>query len=139
MPHLDNYNYLEVKFTYNGYWDAHIKDLVTAGKCKVNSLFRILNDPCLSSYVKRQVILSILRPSLKYGSEVWRCTTSQSKALDAVLLAACKKILGCSSKTCSEAVWGDLGIEPLNLMRHKRKVVWFSRLLKIGTQKKVVC
>ena len=34
--------------------------------------------------------------------------------------------------TCSEAVWGDLGIEPLNLRRNKRKVVWFSRLLKKG-------
>ena len=47
-------------------------------------------------------------------------------------LAACKKILGCSSKTCSEAVWGDLGIEPLNLRRNKIKVVWLSRLLKKG-------
>ena len=48
---------------------------------------------------------------------------SQSKALNAVLLAACKKILCCSSKTCSEAVWGDLGIEakPLDLRRNKRK------------------
>ena len=27
---------------------------------------------------------------------------------------------------------GDLGIEPLNLRRNKRKVVWFSRLLKKG-------
>ena len=61
---------------------------------------------------------------------MWRCTTSQSKALDAVLLAACKKILCCSSKTCSEAVWGDLGIEPLDLRKKKRKVVWFLRLLK---------
>ena len=132
LPHLDNYKYLGVKFTYHGLWDTHIKELVTAGKCKVNSLLRILNNPCLSLYVKRQVILSILRPSLEYGSEVWRCTTSQSKALDAVLLAACKKILGCSSKTCSEAVWDDLGIEPLNLRRNKRKVVWFLRLLKKG-------
>ena len=122
---FDNYKYLGVKFTYNGHWDAHIKDLVTEGKRKVNSLLRILNNPCLSLYVKRQVILSVLRPSLEYGSEVWRCTTSQSKALDAVLLAACKKILGCSSKTCSEAVWGDLGIEPLNLRRNKRKVACF--------------
>ena len=64
---------------------------MTAGKCKVNSLLRILNNPCSSLYVKRQVILSILQPSLEYGSEVWRCTTSQSKALDAVLLAASKK------------------------------------------------
>ena len=50
-----------------GHWDAHIKDLVTAAKRKVNGLSRILNNPCLSLYVKRQVILSILRPSLGYG------------------------------------------------------------------------
>ena len=94
---------------------------MTAGKCKVKSLLRILNNPCLRLYIKRQVILSILRPSLEYGSKVWRCTTSQSKALDAVLLAACKKILCCSSKAFSEAVWGDLCIEPLDLGRNKRK------------------
>ena len=49
-----------------------------------------------------------------------------------MFLAACKKILGCSPKTCSEAVWGDLGIEPLNLRRNKRKVIRFLRLLKKG-------
>ena len=80
-----------MKFTYNGHWDTHIKDLVIAGKHKVSSLLRILQNPCLSLYVNRQVILPILQPSLEYGSEVWRCTTSQFKALDAVLLAACKK------------------------------------------------
>ena len=29
-------------------------------------------------------------------------------------------------------MWGDLGIEPLDLRRNKRKVVWFSRSLKNG-------
>ena len=44
LPHLDNYKYLGVKFTYNGHWDTHIKELVTAGKRKVNnSLLRILH------------------------------------------------------------------------------------------------
>ena len=77
LPHLDNYKYLyrsKVYIIYNEHWDTHIEELVTAGKRKVNSLLRILNNPCLSLYVKRQVILSILRPSLEYGSEVWRCT-----------------------------------------------------------------
>ena len=65
--------------------DAHLKDLVTSGKRKLNSL---LSNPSLSLYLRRQVILSILRPSLEYGNEV---TGPQSKALDAVLLGACKK------------------------------------------------
>ena len=46
-----------------------------------------------------------------------------------MLLGACKKILSCSSKTCNEAVWGDLGVEPLALRRAKSKVVWYSKLL----------
>ena len=129
LPHLNYYTYLGVKFTCNGHWDAHLKDLVTSGKRKLNSLLRILCNPSLSLYLRRQVILSILRPSLEYGNEVWKCTSTQSKALDAVLLGACKKILSCSSKTCNEAVWGDLGVEPLALRRAKSKVVWYSKLL----------
>ena len=43
LPHLDNYKYLGVKFTYiMGHWDTHIKELVIAGKRKVNSLLKIL-------------------------------------------------------------------------------------------------
>ena len=84
-----------------------LKGLVTSGKRKLNSLLRILCNPSLSLYLRRQVIFSILRPSLEYGNEVWGCTSTQSKALDhAVLLGVCKKILNCSSKTSNEAVWG---------------------------------
>ena len=85
------YSYLGVKFTCNGDWDAHLKDLVTSGKCKLNSLLRIFCNPSLSLYLRRQVIFSILRPSLEYGNEVWRCTSTQSKALDLLLLGPCKK------------------------------------------------
>ena len=82
--------------------------------------------------------MSILRPSLEYDNEVWRYTSTQSKALDAVLLGVCKKkILSCSSKTCNEAVWGDLGVEPLALRRAKSKVVWYSKLL--GKDKNSYC
>ena len=128
FPHLNYYTYLGVKFTCNGHWDVHLKDLVTSGKCKLNSLLRILCNPSLSLYLRRQVILSILRH---------KCTSTQSKALDAVLLGACKKILSCSSKTCNEAVWGDLGVEPLALRRAKSKVVWYSKLL--GKDKNNYC
>ena len=95
---------------------------MTSDKYKLNSLLRILCNPSLSLFLRRQVILSISRPSLlEYGNEVWRCTSTQSKALDAVLLGACKKNLSCSSKTCNEAVWGDLGVEPLALIEQRVK------------------
>ena len=86
LPHLNFYTYLGVKITCNGHWDAHLKDLMTSGKCKLNSPLRILCNPTLSLYLRQQVILFILRPSLEYDNEVRRCTNTQSKALDAVLI-----------------------------------------------------
>ena len=59
---------------------------------------------------------------------MWRYTTPQSKALNAVLLATCKKLL--FEYLYSEAVCGNLGIESLYLKRNKRKVILFLRLLK---------
>ena len=51
LPHLNYYTctYLGVKFTCNGHWDAHLKDLVTSGTCKLklNSLIKILCNSSL--------------------------------------------------------------------------------------------
>ena len=50
----------------------------------------------------------MVRPSLEYGSEVWKGNKSQAAALESVLLGGGKRILGCSSKTCNETVRGDM-------------------------------
>ena len=64
LPHLNNYTYLGLRFTctFNGDWDTHLKDLVTSGKCKLNSLLRILCNPSLSLYLRWQVIRPMCHP-----------------------------------------------------------------------------
>ena len=54
--------------------------------------------------------MSVLRPTSEYGSEVWACNKRQTASIQ---LGAAKKILGCSSKTCNEAVRGDMGLKSL--------------------------
>ena len=76
-------------------------------------------NPSLRLYLRRQVILSILRPSLECANEVWRSTSTQSKALYAVMLGVCKKIISSSSKTCNEAVWSYLGVEPISCKKRQ--------------------
>ena len=44
---------------------------------------------------------------------VWESNKGQTNALESVVLGGGKKILGCSSKTCNEAVRGDMGLEIL--------------------------
>ena len=66
----------------------------------------------------RLLLLFVVRPSLEYGSEIWDCNKSEARALESLFFGGVKKILGCSSKTCNEAVWGDIGLEG----RDRRKI-----------------
>ncbi len=59
------------------------------------------------------MLVSVLRPISDYGSEVWACNKRQTASLESIQLGAAKKMLGCSSKKCSEAERGDMGLESL--------------------------
>ena len=43
-------------------------------------------------------------------------------------LGGAKKILGCSSKTCNEAVRGDMGLDSLSSRRDRAKSKWWHNL-----------
>ena len=53
------------------------------------------------------------------GSEVWEGYKTQAATLESVMLGGAKRILGCSSKTCNEAVSGDMGLDTLQGHRDK--------------------
>ena len=57
------------------------------------------------------LLLSVLRPSLEYGSEVWKGNKSQAASLDSIMLGGAKRFLGCLSKTSNEAIWGNMDLE----------------------------
>ena len=76
-----------------------------------NQLHSVISNKDINWTAWRLLLLSVVRPSLEYGSEIWDCNKSQTRALQSITLGGVKKILGCSSKTCNEAVWGDMGLE----------------------------
>ena len=48
------------------------------------------------------LLLSVIRPSIEYGSEVWESNNSQVGSLESIILDGVKWTLGCSSKTCTQ-------------------------------------
>ena len=48
---------------------------------------------------------------------------------------AAKKILGCSSKTCNEAVRGDMGLESLKGRRDRSKLKWWYKVNKLDIER----
>ena len=102
LPIVSNYTYLGVDFSYNGAWDTHIKKLIKKGKQKVNQLNSIISNPYINLSARRMLLLSVLRPSLEYGSEVWEGNKSQAASLESIMLGGAKRVLGCSSKTSTK-------------------------------------
>ena len=80
---------------------------------------------------RRLLLLSVVRPSLEYGSEIWDCNKSQAKALESILLGGAKKVLGCSSKMYNEAVCGDKGLETLKSRRDRAKLRWWYKVCRL--------
>ena len=88
LPVLDSSCYLGIEFGSNGSWDKHIKALLTRGKQKLGSLYRVLRNFVLDLKTCRHTFVAALRPSLEYGCAVWNATKCRDKALESVQLRA---------------------------------------------------
>ena len=57
-------------FQFNGAWDAHMKRVVDSDKTKVNQLHSVISNRDIIFGARRLLLLSVVRPTLEYGSEV---------------------------------------------------------------------
>ena len=128
---VSNYTFLGIDFSYNGAWDALIMKLIQNGKKKVIQLRSIISNRNINLSARRMLLLSVLRPSLEYGSEVWEGNKSQAASLESIMLGGAKYVLGCSSKTCNEAVWGDMGLKVFQGRCDKRKLRWWYKIVSV--------
>ena len=69
--------YLGVDFSYNGAWDTRSKKLIQNCKKKVNQLHSIISNHYINLNTRNMLLLSVVCPSLEYGSEVWEGNKSQ--------------------------------------------------------------
>ena len=88
----------------------------------------IISNRDINLSARRLLLLSVIRPSIECGSEVWENNKGQTNALESIVLGGAKKVLGCCSKTYSEAVRGDMGLETLKSRRDKAKLKWLATM-----------
>ena len=124
LPNVSSYTYLGIEFSSNGAWDLHVKKVLSTGKEKVNKLHSIISNRKIDLSARRLLLLSVIRPSMEYGSEIWEGNKANMNALESIILRGAKKILGCSSKTCNEAARGDMGLETLKGHSDRAKLKW---------------
>ena len=114
-------SYLCIDFSSNGAWDMHIKKLLDNGRKKVNRLHKVISKRRVNLSTRRLLLLSVITPSIEYRSEVWEGNKSQAGSLESIILDGATRIIGCSSKTCNEAVRGDMGLDTLHSRRIEQR------------------
>ena len=72
----------------------HFKKVLDNGRKKVNLLHSIISNRDINLSDRRLLLLSVIRPSIGYGCEVWESNESQTNALESVVLGEAKISLG---------------------------------------------
>ena len=57
------------------------------------------------SSAHRMLLLSVVRPSLEYGNEMWDCNKSQANALESVILRALRRFWDVFLMRLLEGTW----------------------------------
>ena len=67
--HLSAFHYLGIDFSRNGACDMHIRKLLDNGRKRVNQLHKVISNRNINLNSHRHLLLSVIRPSMEYGSE----------------------------------------------------------------------
>ena len=67
----------------------HIKKLLDNGRKKVNQLHKVISNRNVNLSASR-LLLSVIRPSIEYGSEVWEGNKSQAGSLKSIIMDGAK-------------------------------------------------
>ena len=94
LPIVSSYSYLAIDFSRNGAWDMHIRKLLDNGRNRVNQLYKVISNRNINLSARKHLLLSVIRPSIEYGSEVWEGNKSQSGSMESIILDGAKQILG---------------------------------------------
>ena len=68
----------------------YIKKLLNNGRKKVNQLHKVICNRKVNLSTRRLLLLSVIRPSIEYGSEVWEGNKSQAGSLESIILDGVK-------------------------------------------------
>ena len=74
------------------------------------------------------MLLSVIRPSIEYASEVWEGNKNQAGSLESIMLDGAKRIFEQCSKICNAAVRGDMGLDILQSRRNRAKLKRWNKL-----------
>jgi hypothetical protein len=124
---VDDFNYLGIKFSYNGKFTKNQKMLVDSARKAMFAILRKSKKLFLPLDIQCHMFDTMVVPILLYGSEVWGY--ENLNIIESLHLKFCKILLNVKNTTSNCCVYGELGREPLDLSAHTRMICFWSRII----------
>lgn len=122
-----SYKYLGLTFTTQARLNLSFNDAITRAKQGVIEIFKVLwNIGCHDMDIFFKLFDAQIAPILLYGSELWGCFDCSQ--IEKVHMYACKRLLGISSNSPNQMVYGELGRCTLSILANIRSVKYWLRL-----------
>ena len=126
---MNEYNYLGIVFNYNAKFNVAKQNLYQKGNSYVR-LTKKNNKLSLPVDVAVKLFTHLVKPVIMvilYSSEVWG--DGKCNILEKLQLKSCKYILAVNKSTCSNMVYGELVITPLDIDIKARMIVYWAKLV----------
>ena len=128
LKNVSSFTYLGVTLTANGKFYQTQKALATQANKALFSLNSLFEKVSLNVTEKLKLFDTMILPVLTYGSEVWGFHAAPD--IERVHLKFMKRILGVRPQTTNVAIYGELGRVPLNVIRKKRILKYWFKIIK---------
>ena len=131
---VNEYNYLGLIFNYNAKFNVAKKFLYQKGSRAMFALLKKIRKLALPVDIALKLFNNLVKPVILYGAEVWGCENYD--IFEKLQLRFCKYILSVNKSTCSNMVYGELGVMPVNIDVKTRMIVYWAKLI-CGNQGKI--
>jgi len=131
---VNEYNYLGLIFNYNAKFNVAKKFLYQKGSRAMFALLKKIRKLALPMDIALKLFNNLVKPVILYGAEVWGCENYD--IFEKLQLRFCKYILSVNKSTCSNMVYGELGVMPVNIDVKTRMIVYWAKLI-CGNQGKI--
>ena len=85
--------------------------------------------------IQLELFAILVKPILLYGCEFW--ATESADIIEKIHLRFCKYVLQVNKSTCSNIVYGELGVTPLVLHAQSRMTMFWARIYKSSSTPKL--
>ena len=128
IEEVETHTHLGLTFQTRGNWSTHIGNIYNKA-CNRLNLLRMLKHS-----VNRNVLLTLympfISPILEYADSVWdNCTQQEASLLENVQVEALRIITGLRRNSSSQALYKELGVEPLCSRRDDHKLTTIFKIL----------